>query len=302
MKFLSNLLILLMLGTMLSSCINVNDEVWIESDGTGRFESTTDLSSVLPFMAMGMQQEMEKAKEEGAGADDNPMTAFMEMAMSGEAVDTVFNFRSMLEQSLAAEGKSWEMLMDSLENASLDGEMTEAQRESMLGVFQTISDMKIRMQVDQEAPLFKTTNIQQFANLNELSSMGESISEMTKLMEAGEGAQSPLGGDDASAMLEQIFGGQTLMDLDGDVLRIRRAGFDLSALGEEVEQNMAMIKMFLGDEPYRLTIHFPGKVKKISSDMIKKVDKKTVMLEIPLNDLLDPEMRFDATVKFKGLK
>lgn len=300
MKNLSNLLILLITTLALQSCLNVNDEVWIESNGSGRMESTTDLSSLYPFMMMGLQQEAVEDME-GEEASGDPFKDMMQGLMAAEEVDTTFEFSSMINSALEKEGLTLDMMMDSLQNSS-DADLSGAQKEAVMGMFEQLSDMSLRMQVNKASSLFKTTNIQNFNSIQDMFSMGDMMTEIMELI-GNEGGDSPFGqGGEMDAIMEQLFGAQTAMDLDGNVLRVRRAGIDLSVLGEEFQQNFAMVKMFLGNDPYRLTIHFPGKVKKISSTVAKKIDKNTVMLEMPLDDLFDPEKSIDVEIQFKGLK
>jgi hypothetical protein len=74
-------------------------------------------------------------------------------------------------------------------------------------------------------------------------------------------------------------------------------------MSEEDKQQMQMVEGMLGDEPYRLTIHFPGKVKKkLNSKYATRVDKETVVIEIPQKDLKNPDMKLDLGIRFKGLK
>ena len=304
MKNFCNLMLLLILAIALQGCFSMQEEVWIESDGSGRMESTTDMSSFYPFLMMGLEEEMNKDKdgdgkpEEGMEEDDDPFTGIMKDMMRAGEVDTIFNFRDMMESTMEEEGMTWEMMMDSLRNSS-DADMTDAQKDMVVGMMEDFVDMRIRMQASKENQIFKWTNIQDFASVDETGSMGNSLMEMISMME-GENAFGQ--GDEMDAMMSQMFEAQTSLDLDGNTLRVRRAGMDLSMLGEEAEQSMAMLKMFLGSEPYRMVLHFPGKVKKISSPIAEKVDKQTVAIEIPFNDLFDPETLIDVEIQFKGLK
>lgn len=295
MKPLTLLLTTFILGVLLTSCLNVDEEIWIESDGSGHYESTTDLSALLPIISMGMQQKADNTEE------GNPMDVMMEKIFSAENMDTLLNFGDLMNETLAEKGLSWEMMLDSMQQLS-STEVTTAQQEALLDVFETVSAIRMRLQVNKNEPLLKTTNIQDFTHVDQLSSLTDAIQKITTLMDEDEGSSSPFGANGSDVIFEQLFGGKTIIDLEGDVLRVRRTGIDISLLGEEFEQNFAMVKMLLGNKPYRLTIHFPGKVKKISSDLIKKIDKKSVMIEIPLNELFDPEMQLDASIVFKGLK
>ncbi len=300
-------MLLLILALSLQGCFSMQEEIWIESDGSGRMEATTDMSSFYPFLMMGLEQEMAKEKdgdgkpEGGMEKDSNPFTAVMKDVMAAEEVDTIFNFREMIESGLGEEGMTWDMMMDSIRNSPSDVDMTDEQKDMAVDIMEEIADTRVRMQASKEEQMFKWTSIQDFANVEETGSMGNSFMEMMNMMEGASG-QGFGQDDEMDAMMSQMMEAQTSLQLDGNTLRIRRAGMDLSMLGEEAEQSLGMIKMFLGNEPYRMVLHFPGKVKKISSPMAEKIDKNTVAIEIPFNDLFDPETMIDVEVQFKGLK
>jgi hypothetical protein len=298
-KFLP-ILTLLMVAFGLSSCFNASEELWIEADGTGRYESTNDFSSLYPFMMMGLQQEQEEDGTE-TEEDGDDFEQSMRRLLLAEKMDTTFDLSSILASAAAEKGQTLDQMMAEMEaEMKADDTMPEDQKEALFGMIEGLLDMKLRMQANQASQTFKTTNIQRFDNLNNLTNFGETLGGILPLMGGGGGVP-----PEALGAMDQLFNSMTQFDLDGNTLRIRRAGMDLEALaGEDSEamQSIGMIKMFLGDAPYRLTIHFPGKVKKISSDYLTKVDKQTVELEIPMSELFDPELRVDAEVKFKGLK
>ena len=307
MKNVFNLMLLLILALSLQGCFSMQDEVWIESDGSGRMEATTDMSSFYPFLMMGLEQEMTKEKdgdgksEGGMEEDSDPFTAIMKDAMRAGEVDTIFNFQEMIESGLDQKGMTWEMMMDTMRSGPDNENMTEEQIDMAADILEEIADTRIRLQANSDEQMLKWTSIQDFATVEETGSMGNSLMEMISMMEevSGEGIGQ---GDEMDAMMSQMFEAQTSLQIDGNTLRVRRAGMDLSILGEEAEQSIGMIKMFLGNQPYRMILHFPGKVKKISSPIAEKIDKTTVAIEIPFNDLFDPETMIDVEVQFKGLK
>lgn len=94
MKNVFNLMLLLILALSLQGCFSMQEEVWIEADGSGRMEATTDLSSLYPFLMMGLEQELSKEKdgdgksEEGMEEDGDPFTAIMKDAMRADKIDT----------------------------------------------------------------------------------------------------------------------------------------------------------------------------------------------------------------------
>lgn len=278
----------------LSSCTATQEELWIEADGSGRYASTMDLSAMYPLLLMGIEQESEG--EEG----QDPFTAMIEQQLKAESADTTFSFGDMIAKELEAEGKSLEMMIDSLEN--LDPEaagMTAEEQTRNLQMLKTITGMKIRLQADQSKSMLKFTTISDFEDAAE---MGNGASFMDVLMGFRNQMSGTQGGAQEEA-IQQMAKGQTQLDLQGGKLRITRKGTDpTEGMSEEDKAQMQMMQGMAGDQPYRLTIHFPGKVKKVKSEYAEQTDKETVVIEIPQEKLMDEDFELDLTVKFKGLE
>ncbi len=283
----------------LSSCATTQEELWIEPDGSGRFVSTTDISAMYPFLMMGMMQEEEDEEEEQTEGDatepKDAMDMLMENLLKQEKVDTVISLSGMMKEELP-DGKTLEMMIDSMKQvpASEQG-VTEEQKKMGIRALEGMMDLKMRLQASQPEQMLKFSTIQDFTEVEDFSNFGDMIEEMGQMM-----GESPSG----DAISDMMGSGTTSFSIDGKVLQISRKGMDMGELGEgeEAAETMAMMQMFMGDEPYRLTIHFPGKVKKVKSEYAERVDKRTVVIEIPQEKLYDPEFEFNLDVKFKGLK
>lgn len=66
------------------------------------------------------------------------------------------------------------------------------------------------------------------------------------------------------------------------------------------EQDLAMAKMMFGTASYKTIYHFPGKVKKVSNDKARiGEDRKSVILEVPMSEVLEGKAEFANTIKFK---
>jgi hypothetical protein len=180
-----------------------------------------------------------------------------------------------------------------------DNSMPEDQKEAIYGMLQSLMEMDFRIQANQDKQMLKTTTIQRFTDISEITSWMESMQALVPLMSEGE-VQEPA----QLAAMEEIFSGagMTQYEIDGNYLHVHRKPLDLSIFGEEMQQSMAMVKMFLGNDPYRLVIHLPGKVKDVGHPDAEKLDKRTVALDIPMNDLFDPEKEIDFRIRFKAPK
>ncbi len=293
MKQLSYLL-LLFTAAWLTSCTSNEEELWIEADGSGRYESTMDLSGIYPFLLMGLQSEDEEGEEE----EEDPFTLMMEGLLMSESADTVISFSEVIAKELKEEGRSIESLLDSLEGINPEtAGLTEAEKQANIKMVKGLMDMKLRLQINQSESLFKITTINEFDHIENFEQGGNFMETMMGMRDQAE----PMGAQ--AEMVKEMMGAQTQFALDGKRLRVSRRGQDMGDMSAEEKQQMQMVEGMMGDEPYRLTIHFPGKVKKrLDSDYAERVDKQTVVIEIPQEDLKDPDMEMDFGIKFKGLK
>lgn len=284
--------LVLSVAIMLTSCSSNEEELWIEADGSGRYESTMDLSGLYPFILMGLNSE-----EEEEGEEEDPFTKMMEGLLQSESVDTLINFSDMIARELNEEGKTLDMLLDSLQSIDIEeAGITKEEKEANLKMFREITNIKLRMQVKKSESLFKITTINTFDDIAEFEQGGNFMETMMGMRDGAD-----MGGQ--SEMIEDVLGAQTQFALSGRTLNVSRRGQDMGDMSEEDKQQMQMMEGMLGDEPYRLTIHFPGKVKKkLSSEYATRVDKETVVIEIPQEDLKNPDMKLDLGIKFKGLK
>ena len=276
----------------LTSCSSNEEELWIEADGSGRYESTMDLSGIYPFLLMGLNSETEEEGEE-----EDPFTLMLKNMIQSGSVDTVINFASIIEKDLKEDGRSIEMLMDSLKAINPE-EMgiTEEEKQSNIQMVKDLTGLQLRMQINQSGPLFKITTINNFDDISAFKKGGNFMETLMSMS-----GRESMGGQ--QAMVEDVLGSQTQFSLDGGTLKVTRRGQDMGDMSAEDKQQMQMVEGMLGNEPYRLTIHFPGKVKKrLDSKYATVVDNQTVLIEIPQEELKKPELEFDLGIKFKGLK
>ena len=137
-------------AAMLTSCSSNEEELWIEANGSGRYESTMDLSGIYPFILMGLNSEPEEEGEE-----KDPFTKMMEGLLQSESVDTLIRFSDMVARELEKEGKNLDMLLDSLESVDInEAGITEAEKEANLKLFREMTNIQLRMQVKKSESLF----------------------------------------------------------------------------------------------------------------------------------------------------
>jgi hypothetical protein len=312
---------LLTTALLVTGCFSATEEMWIESDGSGRLEVKNDLSNFYPFLMMGLMSEeteeemlpeetikqdkeakMAPAEEE----EGDPFDDVLKRLLDREEVDTIFDFGVLMQQSMAEQGMPFDMESDefwelAMQGMRSDDSMTEEQKLSLMTTMKAIMNMKLRLQINRAEQNMAMTTIQEFEEFAELQSLGEGIMALAPLMNEGEdSADIPFAGEDA-AMMKQLFGGLTQYELlDRNTLRITRQAMDFSDLDEDAEQGLAMLRMFMGEEDYRLIVHLPGRVRRISHPAAEKIDRNTVELAIPMETLFDPEQTLDFTIQFRN--
>jgi len=298
MKSLSTTVVLLILAIVFTGCFSSKEEVWINADGSGKMETVSDMSDMYPFIAMGMAAEKEKIAN-GEDVDDNP---FMDLMMA-EEMDTTFVLKDFMTDAMNKENLTWEQMLDSIRYAPTpEGKepLSAEDREAMVQVFESMMETKMRWQVSQQDQMMKSTQIQDFADVNDLKDKTGGMMEMMKKIGEISGDRGDQEDKEIMGMFDQLSSAVTLLSLSGNKLRIKRTGMDLSSLGEENEQMLSMMQMFL-KEDYQIIIHFPGKVKKVSSDVAQIVDNNSIKIEFPMEDLFDPQLNIDVEIVFKGL-
>jgi hypothetical protein len=67
---------------------------------------------------------------------------------------------------------------------------------------------------------------------------------------------------------------------------------------KEGEENLEMLKSFMGSAKYVINLEMPGKVKKVTIPNAK-VKGKNVTIQAPLIDMMDNKLLLDGSVKFK---
>lgn len=299
-----NTLLFVLVSIIFTSCFSSKEEIWINADGSGRMETESDMSSMYPLIAMGMASEKAKMADGEEGGKDNPL---MDLMMA-EEMDTTFQMKGLFEEIMAEEGMTWEQMLDSIRYAPIaEGKdpMSEDEREGLLQLFEGMMDVEMRWQISQKDQVMKSTQIQRFAKVNDLKEKtGGMMDMMKKLGEVGgDGGKED---QDLIEMFDDMSGMSTVYSLSGNKLNIKRSGMDMSSLtkgDDEMAQVLPMMKMMLGNQDYKMIVHLPGKVKKVSSKLAQiGADKKSVIIEFPMDDLFDPELDIDVDVQFKGLK
>ncbi|KAA3638249.1 MAG: hypothetical protein DWQ02_05385 [Bacteroidetes bacterium] len=293
-------LIIVTLSVTLWNCTGTNDELWFNADGSGTYQSNSDMSQVLPFLLMAMESEKE-------GEEDAELEMFKSL-FSGEKIDTIFPMKTLLDFAAREEEKSVDELFEELENEMFSTEdVPDSIRSSFANVFDFIRALKLRIQLDKEERVFNIGTIYDFSEFGQMKKLAGDFVRLSRY--AGEQEAEKDGVDfspmQAFDMIQSSVSNMPDYVIDGNYFRYKFKGIDMSSLMEDGPDGIgSMMSQFMGAEDYSLTIHLPGKIKNIkaSNDSVEKIDKKTIVIKTPLKELYNADYSFDLEVKFKNKK
>ncbi len=293
-------IIIAVLGFGLFSCTGSNDELWFNPDGSGTYQSTTDMSQMLPFLAMAMESEKE-------GEGDGELE-IIKALFSGEKIDTIFPMKSLLDLAAKEEEKSVDELFQELEQEMLStGEVPDSIRSSFNNFFDFFKALKFRIQMDKKEMVFNIGTIYEFSEFGQMKILANDFVRLSRYVGEQEAEEEGRDFSPMSAfnMIQSSINNMPDYVIDGNYFRYKFNGMDMSSLMEDGPDGIgAMMSQFMGSEDYTLTIHLPGKIKKIkaNNDSVEKVDKKTIVIKTPLKEMYNADYNFDLEVKFKSKK
>ncbi|MEO1517720.1 MAG: hypothetical protein AAFV95_22045 [Bacteroidota bacterium] len=276
----------------LSSCSSTTEEVWINPDGSGRSKTSSDMSAMLPFLTMAMQQEDQEKGESPAEGDQeaNPLDFLNDVLKEGRAIDTILTFDSFVEEEMKKDNITKEELMEHL--AEEDGEEAKMAKKLM----DEITGVQIRLQLDPSKDLFNMSFTQPFKHID--STLNSTLADMMQMSDPGNRTnQSPSQVDQFDAFM----GGMAEYELKKKCLIVKRKPVDLSKMEGEEAEAVGMMQSFMKDSKYTMVIHLPGKVRKVDHPDAT-FEGNTVRLEFPFLDMYDPEKNLEMEIKFKPNK
>lgn len=289
-----------------SSCGNNVEEIWINNDGSGKYEMTQDLSQLLPFAQMLMmsdeEEEMGEEEMEGeANVKDEGMKKLKEIFSRG-VIDTSFVIENLAKEMAAKKGETFSienMKQKIYEDAGKDGfKMTDKQKTALGDFMEGIlkSTLNIKMNVDQN--LLKMTTSQRFGGFDKM--MFSNMEELFNMFADSEVASS---NEDLAKIQQakQMLGSIPQYSIKGNTIFITRDALDMDAMDPEQKQSMQMMQGMMGATDYKTIIHVPGKVKGVNQSAAT-YKGSTVTWTIPYKDLYDPSKDLDLRIKFKPKK
>ncbi len=265
MKYIHNLLYLLALVVVFSSCGDINEEMWLNADGSGKLEYSVDLSSSLPMLQM-MSQGIDSTQ---TGEGGKEMMDDFFATMGREDVDSTSTF--------------YEMAPDSI-------------KETVEGI-EKLKKVSMNMKASAEDEIAIIKLIIDFDNFEEIDELMAMMGEMQGDGGAGGmgGMMGGMGGLDGFSFgdnqyFTKKFYKRRPMQQDG--------GSMADMMGEDSEAE-GMMQMMFGNSDYIQTFHFPHKVKSVNISEASIKDNNTVVIERSMLDLMKSSESKEMEVTFK---
>ncbi len=215
--------------TFIPGCLDIEEEIFLRSDGSGTYVNRVDVKKAIEFIMM------MSSEEDRAGMTEDE---FLDSMMNAE--DMVASFATMQENYASMEGIS-------------DAKMAA-------------EDGVITLRFD-------------FTGLETLSAA---------LQGGGISNQLGMAIGTFTGKKGLIARGHTKIDMDSEE-------------NAELQEQMDMLKMMMGEASYVVRYHFPGKVKKSSDPDATLLDGgKTLVIETKLVDLLEDPAVLDHEISYKN--
>lgn len=251
MKNIKTYLIALIGIAFFSSCSDVENEIWINKDGSGKLEVKYDMSSMLEMASMfeGMGEENSEGTEENQNKSlekdrdnlddiksfDDVMNKLSD-PNSMEDIDTTFNLYAVMPDSIKNEMKHPE----TFKKVNIDVLSNKAE---------SVAKFALKLEYD---------------SYDELTQMFESLSELDKDKDAAEKEKS----------LDKLKGMMTtyVADLKNGIITIPEQDFADGFLDEGITggksmddidmdgEDMGMLQMLFGDASIVTKMHLPGEI------------------------------------------
>ena len=266
-KRITTAVFFLALMTTFTGCINFIEEIFLNKDGSGKYIFTMDLAGLTQLGAMDNMGDLfggdAKEKDEGTWSDiQEPDTTELEEP-APQIMDSIVSIEEFLEGNIA------------------DVEDIDFWREKV----------KVRMQVNSEENIMKTSFILEFDDVSDINYFYEHFDDI------GGKSDNMLNGNS----MEELFGGVAFEMKGKKFIRRGQIKSTIEAMTEEEQQVWNMMKMFLATAQYKLIVNFEdAKVKKVTNDKARiSGDNKKVTTKVSLMEYMEGKVSLENTIKFK---
>lgn len=270
MKLLIKILILSTLIFSLASCGEINEEMWLNKDGSGKVEYQVDVGESLPMIMMmvqgAAQQQLEGMEMDNKEGVQDKMGEIMEK-INSEKVDTSLNIFDVMPDSIKRVTENPDQLKKMNFFIDLDSEENVALLKFAIDFdnFQEIDQMlkKLVLAFGSGRPELESMNI--------------------------DGALNDFSFDNSNYFTKKEFKQRKMSPSGG------AGGMD-EMLGEGEGAQMA--EMMFGNTKYNKTIHFPYKIKSVSG-ADAKIDGNTITIQKDFMEMMKEDQSKELQVVFK---
>ena len=215
-------------------------------------------------------------------------------------LDTVVSFRDILTQGGVDEAS---LRRDSLA-AAITREQGSPARPGQLDSAETaiaaLGAFDFAMEMDKEAGVLRAGMMVDFEELNGLAETFGSLASMGAIA-GGSGGAAAAGGSPVSPQSSFRREGNVLVVTKDPAAALEQTRARLSErMGRELTDDEAREMMgMMGSSDYSVTVHVPGKITGVAGGNHLQLDDNTVVLTVPLAELMESGGRYEARVAFK---
>ena len=293
---------ILLLGILITSCGSVTEEVWINSDGSGRYTLDYDASESLSMLEMLGQMGGEEKEDSMEEIQENPEDVMKE-ALGREKFDTSFNLMSVMPDSVKQIISSKKELRKTFTDRGQS--ISDRGLDSLQDAFDLLGNLDFAMRMDKAASIF---GFGMTINFDELATVGNTFESMGTLKSLDGGESNQAGG-----MADKLENRTNFEMVGKNKLIVRQSPASQmdellgsagdSADGMDSEQMESMLDM-MGLGSYDVKVHVPGIVKSVKGAQYVQENDNTVVFTVNYleamkgGDLMEAEITFKPKRKF----
>jgi hypothetical protein len=243
-----------------ASCIEINEQIDVKSNGSGEWVMHMDMSQLLDLMQNYIP------KEE------------MDKQLPDKKMDTTIWFKNIIDTAKNISPEKKALVRDGKMSMKLNMEQK---------IFNT----------DMSFPFKNLDNLQKLCNSMGDGSLG--TNQLLKGMSGGTGDNASPGGNMQQPDFNQFNGIYDFKSSDGHISR-KLNPEKLKALQANPQFDQMKQASSMGAEiPYTLTVNLPRPVKKVDNALAKiSDDKKTVTIKYNIIEMLDNPQKFEYSIEY----
>lgn len=268
------------LAFIMFSC-KTTEEIWIDKDQSVRQHISLDLSALVPFLQMGLEQQGLDLDLPGIpkfndampkGQEDAPKSSpedVLKKLISVAKLDTTIYLKSFLTQTMQKQGLTEPQFIDKAVQ-----EVKSEDRKNAAALMKTLLKAKIHVQIDADEGVYQATLMQDYAP-KEFAGAAQFMTSIPELMGGAKPDALGKGVDELDKILPTYA-------LTKKQFSIMKQSMDADKLGGDMGQDnpLDMIGSLGGMMDYEYIIHVPQRIKSVNLSHTK-IDDKTIKVKAP---------------------